>query len=98
MHVIITFIFNAPYNYVAVFLLHLSKDPSYEVRRAIVQKIAVNKRTLPILLKRVNDIKDVVRKETYMVLNKIPVQRFTIKQRQKLLSSGLKDKSGIIIK
>lgn len=83
---------------VAVFLLHMSKDPSYEVRRAIVQKIAVNKRTLPILLKRVNDIKDVVRKETYMVLNKIPVQRFTIKQRQKLLSSGLKDKSGIIIK
>lgn len=84
---------NASCNIVKVFLFHMSMDPSYEVRRAIVEKIAINKRTLPILLKRVNDVKDTVRKEAYMVLNKIPVQRFTIKQRQKLLSSGLRDRS-----
>lgn len=80
-------------NIIKVFLFHMSKDPSYEVRRAIVQKIAINRKTLPVLLKRVRDIKDVVRKEAYKVLSKIPVQRFTIKQRQKLLSCGLTDKS-----
>uniref|UniRef100_A0A1B6DYJ7 Nuclear condensin complex subunit 3 C-terminal domain-containing protein n=1 Tax=Clastoptera arizonana TaxID=38151 RepID=A0A1B6DYJ7_9HEMI len=81
-----------------VFLYHMKCDPSYEVRCAIVQKIAVNKKTLPFILRRIHDIKDLVRKEAYKVLAKLTVKKLSIRQRQTILKSGLYDKFATVHK
>lgn len=75
-------------------MYHLTCDPSYDVRSAIVQKIAINKKSLPVVLRRIHDTKDVVRKEAYKQLYNLSVQRFTIRQRQTILERGLNDKFG----
>lgn len=72
----------------------MTHDPCYEVRRAIIQKIAVNKVTLASILTRMNDVKDIVRKEAYVIISKFLIRQFTTKQRQLILESGLGDRSG----
>ncbi|KAG8284844.1 hypothetical protein J6590_093704 [Homalodisca vitripennis] len=73
----------------------MTHDPSHEVRRAIIQKIAVNKMTLASILTRMKDIKDAVRKEAYVVISRFLIRQFTIKQRQLILECGLGDRSEI---
>lgn len=69
-------------------------DPSHEVRCAILETIAVNKKTIPFVLRRIHDIKDVVRRDAYAILSKVTVQRLSIRQRQSILENGLNDKFG----
>lgn len=72
----------------------MTHDPWYEVRRAIIQKIAVNKTTLASILTRMNDVKDVVRKEAYIIISRFLIRQFTTKQRHLILECGLGDRSG----
>ncbi|XP_054278540.1 condensin complex subunit 3 isoform X2 [Macrosteles quadrilineatus] len=78
------------------FVFHMTHDPCHEVRRAVVQKIAVNKMTLAHVLTRMNDVKDTVRKEAYIVIGRFVIRQFTIKQRQLILENGLGDRSELI--
>uniref|UniRef100_A0A1B6GC29 Nuclear condensin complex subunit 3 C-terminal domain-containing protein n=1 Tax=Cuerna arida TaxID=1464854 RepID=A0A1B6GC29_9HEMI len=80
---------------IQAFIYHMTHDPSHEVRRAIIQKIAVNKITLASILTRMKDIKDVVRKEAYIVISRFLIRQFTIRQRQLILECGLGDRSEI---
>uniref|UniRef100_A0A1B6MTZ4 Nuclear condensin complex subunit 3 C-terminal domain-containing protein n=1 Tax=Graphocephala atropunctata TaxID=36148 RepID=A0A1B6MTZ4_9HEMI len=80
---------------IQAFIYHMTHDPSHEVRRAIIQKIAVNKMTLASILTRMNDIKDVVRKEAYIVISRFLIRQFTIRQRQLILECGLGDRSEV---
>lgn len=80
--------------FVPAFVYHMTHDPCFEVRQSIIQKIAVNKVTLASILTRLNDVKDVVRKEAYTVISRFLIKQFTTKQRQLILESGIKDRSG----
>lgn len=69
-------------------------DPCHEVRRAVIQKIAVTKATVAAVITRLYDIKDTVRKQAYVFINRMNIRQFTIKQRQTILENGLGDRSG----
>ena len=49
-------------------------DPNFEVRRAILNSIAITFRTLPDILDRTRDIRDLVRKQ--VGVNQLPVSYF----------------------
>lgn len=76
-----------------VYMFHLNKDPSSEVRRTILTVMARTNRTLLCILKRTRDINDLVRKAAYVSLCKVSVKSLSIKQREELLNDGLRDQS-----
>lgn len=83
---------------VNVYLFHLAKDPSPEVRRVILAKMAKNKITLHAAIKRTRDVDDSVRKMAYLFISKITVKSLTISQREQLINNGLHDRSDVIKK
>ena len=73
----------------------MSCDQNSDVRRAVLSSIAASTRTLPTILERVRDVKDVVRRTAYAVIaEKVHVRALTIAQRVKLIQTGLNDRSG----
>ncbi|KAJ8674292.1 hypothetical protein QAD02_005554 [Eretmocerus hayati] len=81
-----------------VYIFHLTKDPSAEVRRVILSKMAKNKQTLHAAIKRTRDVDDSVRKMAYLFISKITVKSLTISQRELLMNNGLHDTSDAIKK
>uniref|UniRef100_A0A0A9WEY1 Condensin complex subunit 3 n=1 Tax=Lygus hesperus TaxID=30085 RepID=A0A0A9WEY1_LYGHE len=75
------------------FLFHMERDPSPDVRARVVKHVAVTPRVLPILFERIYDVKSTVRKEAFKALSRLRVVKLSIKQRQKICSAGLADKS-----
>jgi hypothetical protein len=80
---------------VAAFLFHLGADPSAAVRRSTLNCIGRTNITLPHILERTRDVKDTVRRHAYAILTKLTIRSLTIKQRERLLREGLKDRSGL---
>ncbi|GFG28408.1 hypothetical protein Cfor_11336 [Coptotermes formosanus] len=78
---------------IKAFLFHLGADPSVAVRRSVLSCIGLSNITLPHILERTRDVKDTVRRHAYVVLTKISIRSLTIKQRERLLREGLKDRS-----
>lgn len=81
---------------IKMYIFHLSRDPSSEVRKVILSAIAKNQKALPIVLKRTRDVDEIVRKMAFAFISKITVRSLTIKQREDLLNDGLKDRSEIV--
>ncbi|XP_071948625.1 condensin complex subunit 3-like [Antedon mediterranea] len=79
------------------YLFCLEHDAVHEVRRAVLSCIAPSTRTLPTILQRILDTKDIVRKVAYQVLaEKVHIKALTIAQRVKILKTGLSDRSEIV--
>nr|CAD7453642.1 unnamed protein product [Timema tahoe] len=78
------------------FMFHLELDPSSEVRRGILQVMARSNLTIPQIIDRTRDVKDTVRKQAYLSLARVKVRSLTIKDREGLLSAGLKDRSEMV--
>ncbi|KAL6264149.1 hypothetical protein P5V15_004228 [Pogonomyrmex californicus] len=81
---------------IKMYLFHISKDPSATVRKAVLATMGKNQKTLQAALMRTRDIDDLVRKAAYEFISKITVRSLTIKQRERLLKDGLKDRSEIV--
>ncbi|KAM8939534.1 condensin complex subunit 3 [Pelodytes ibericus] len=72
----------------------LENDSNAEVRRAVLSCIAPSVQTLPKIVGRTMDVKDLVRKLAYQVLSeKVHIRALSIAQRVKLLQQGLNDRS-----
>ena len=82
---------------VPAYLFHLGADPSAFVRRSVLTIIGRTNITLPHILERTRDVKDTVRRHAYLVLSKLNIRSLTIRQRERLLREGLKDRSGITV-
>ncbi|MEE6462406.1 hypothetical protein FKM82_001582 [Ascaphus truei] len=75
----------------------LENDSNAEVRRAALTCIAPSAKTLPKIVGRTMDVKELVRKMAYQVLSeKVHMRALTIAQRVKLLQQGLNDRSGAV--
>uniref|UniRef100_A0A0P4VX19 Nuclear condensin complex subunit 3 C-terminal domain-containing protein n=1 Tax=Scylla olivacea TaxID=85551 RepID=A0A0P4VX19_SCYOL len=90
-----------PYNkdcpVIEAYCFHLCKDPNYDVRRAVLNNIAVTYQTLPAILDRTRDVRELVRCQAYTVISqKIHLKSLTIAQRVRLLSEGLKDRHEMV--
>ncbi|XP_021917110.1 condensin complex subunit 3 isoform X2 [Zootermopsis nevadensis] len=81
---------------IKAYLFHLEADPSAAVRRSVLNCIGRTNITLPLILERTRDIKDTVRRHAYVVLVKLSIRSLTIKQRERLLREGLKDRSELV--
>uniref|UniRef100_A0A8C6XWV2 Non-SMC condensin I complex subunit G n=1 Tax=Naja naja TaxID=35670 RepID=A0A8C6XWV2_NAJNA len=72
----------------------IETDSNSEVRRAVLSCINPSAKTLPKIVGRTMDVKEIVRKSAYQVLaEKVHVKALTIAQRVKLLQQGLNDRS-----
>ncbi|XP_071521422.1 condensin complex subunit 3 [Panulirus ornatus] len=76
---------------------HLAMDPNPDVRRAVLTNTAITFQTLPDILERTRDVRDLVRRQAYHVISqKVHVKSLTIAQRVRLISEGLKDRSDMV--
>uniref|UniRef100_A0A8C5LK80 Non-SMC condensin I complex subunit G n=1 Tax=Leptobrachium leishanense TaxID=445787 RepID=A0A8C5LK80_9ANUR len=76
------------------YMLLLENDTNAEVRRAVLSCIAPSAQTLPKIVSRTMDVKDLVRKLAYQVLaEKVHLRALSIAQRVRLLQQGLNDRS-----
>ncbi|XP_029671804.1 condensin complex subunit 3 [Formica exsecta] len=83
---------------IKMYIFHVSKDPSAEVRKAVLACMGRNQKTLQAVLTRTRDIDDNVRKMAFEFISKITVRSLTIEQRECLLKNGLKDRSDSVRK
>ncbi|ELT89300.1 hypothetical protein CAPTEDRAFT_225765 [Capitella teleta] len=83
-----------------IFLLGCDNNP--EVRRSVLSCIAASTKTLPSILERTRDVKDLVRRLAYqsffdlnlkVIAEKIHIKALTIAQRVRILNEGLNDRS-----
>lgn len=74
------------------YLSTLSKDVHFLVRKMILKSLAISRKTLPYIIERVRDVKDVNRKAAFMILcEKVSLRALSIAQRNKLVIDGLKN-------
>lgn len=78
---------------VRMYSYHLSNDPSVQVRQAILKSIGRNTLTVPIILERLWDVDERVRRTTYLQMSSHPVKNYKVAQRLMLLEQGLNDHS-----
>uniref|UniRef100_A0A7M6DLJ3 Nuclear condensin complex subunit 3 C-terminal domain-containing protein n=1 Tax=Clytia hemisphaerica TaxID=252671 RepID=A0A7M6DLJ3_9CNID len=79
------------------FLHSMRTDGNADVRRTILANIALSRKTLPYVIGRTRDVKDSSRKSAFLTLaEKVSIRAFTIAQRVRLLSVGLKDRSNAV--
>ncbi|XP_032772098.1 condensin complex subunit 3 [Rattus rattus] len=75
----------------------IENDSNPEVRRTVLSCIAPSAKTLPKIVERTKDIKDIVRKLAYQVLaEKVHMRALSIAQRVLLLQQGLSDRSDAV--
>lgn len=78
-------------------MFHMDRDPSCDVRRTILKVIRVTGMTLPSIVRRTRDVKEIIRVDAYKVLaerRKMTSLSYSI--REKVIMAGLKDDSGRI--
>ncbi|KAG7157088.1 Condensin complex subunit 3-like, partial [Homarus americanus] len=76
---------------------HMCMDPNPDVRRAVLSNIAITFQTLPDILERTRDVRDLVRRQAYMEISqKVHLRSLTIAQRLRLISEGLKDRNVMV--
>lgn len=78
---------------VRIYSFHLSNDPSPLVRQAILKSIGRNAMTVPVILDRLWDVDERVRRRTYLQMSSHPVKTYKVAQRLMLLEQGLNDHS-----
>lgn len=83
---------------VRLYSYHLSNDPSVQVRQAILKSIGRNNLTVPIILERLWDVDERVRRTTYLQMSSHPVKNYKVAQRLMLLEQGLNDHSDSVRK
>ena len=73
------------------YLSSLAKDIHPLVRKTILTKLAISRKSLPFLIERIRDVKDTNRKAAFMILSeKVSIRALSIAQRIKLINDGLK--------
>ncbi|XP_062622300.1 condensin complex subunit 3-like [Saccostrea cucullata] len=79
---------------IKAYLFLMNCDPNPDIRRIVLSNIAPSVKTLPAILTRRRDVRDVVRKTAYTVMGeKIHIKALSIANRVALLHDGLTDRS-----
>lgn len=78
---------------VKAYTFHLCSDPSPKVRQAVISSIGRNYNTIPIIIDRLWDIDEKVRRHAYLQMSSYPVKAYKVIHRLKLLEQGLSDHS-----
>eukprot|EP01113_Clastostelium_recurvatum_P045930 TRINITY_DN7972_c0_g1_i1.p1 TRINITY_DN7972_c0_g1~~TRINITY_DN7972_c0_g1_i1.p1 ORF type:complete len:582 (-),score=130.28 TRINITY_DN7972_c0_g1_i1:93-1838(-) len=81
------------------YLRLISSDSAKEVRRAVIQYMAVSRVTLPHLLQRTRDTSDDVRRDAFEYMgHKVDIRSLSISQRVITIMNGLQDRSEVVRK
>ncbi|KAI5740725.1 hypothetical protein M8J76_006507 [Diaphorina citri] len=78
------------------FKTHLSMDPSADVRKSVVRFISISVDTVSVIMGRLDDTSDKVRKHVYLSIAKQNIANFTIRQRQTFIQKGLQDRNASV--
>uniref|UniRef100_A0A1X7VDM6 Nuclear condensin complex subunit 3 C-terminal domain-containing protein n=1 Tax=Amphimedon queenslandica TaxID=400682 RepID=A0A1X7VDM6_AMPQE len=78
----------------AAIIWSMTHDTSPEVRKCAIVNVLVTKISLPALIERTRDIKDLVRRAAFLKLSEsVSIRNLTIDQRVQLANDGLRDES-----
>ena len=84
---------------VTSYIYLLQQDTAVEVRKAVLNSIGINKRTLPVIIERTRDINASLRQTSYVKLAEgCTIRHLSIGQRVQLLQDGLQDRSNDVQK
>ncbi|XP_044727913.1 condensin complex subunit 3 [Chrysoperla carnea] len=78
------------------YFFHMEKDPSPQVRRAVVNNLARSIRAFPQVMERIRDTDEKVRRDAYNFIGMYSLKNFKIVQRMSILKSGLTDRSKLV--
>lgn len=76
-----------------VYHLHLNGDPNFVVRKAVLYKMAETIRNIPVILERMLDVDEKVRKFCAVRICSIDVRNFSIEQRIWIAEHVMQDRS-----
>lgn len=78
---------------VKIYTFHLASDPSGVVRQAVLTCLGRNIHTIPVILERLWDIDEKVRRHVYVHMANYPVKTYKVIHRLTFLEQGLNDRS-----
>ncbi|KAF7987281.1 hypothetical protein HCN44_003043 [Aphidius gifuensis] len=80
------------------YIKYLSNDSSPEVRKAIINNIGINDKSIKALLKKIHDKNESVRTTAYIFfcLEQLNLDYLTLEERQDILNNGLQESNEII--
>ena len=82
---------------VGAMLDRMQRDSNHEVRRCALQNVTASLTSLPYIVERTRDVKDMVRKAAYSVLaKKFTILNLSISQRIQLMKDGLNDQCAMV--
>lgn len=83
---------------VKIYTFHLASDPSGPVRQAVLTCLGRNIHTIPVILERLWDIDEKVRRHAYVHMANYPVKTYKVIHRLTFLEQGLNDRSDSVRK
>lgn len=83
---------------VKIYTFHLASDPSGVVRQAVLTCLGRNIHTIPVILERLWDIDEKVRRHVYVHMANFPVKTYKVAHRLTFLEQGLNDRSDSVRK
>ncbi|XP_037047135.1 condensin complex subunit 3-like isoform X2 [Bradysia coprophila] len=83
---------------VKIYTFHLASDPSGPVRQAVLTCLGRNIHTIPVILERLWDIDERVRRHVYVHMANYPVKTYKVIHRLTFLEQGLNDRSDSVRK
>lgn len=81
---------------IRAYIFHIEFDPSPKVRQATITAVAKNSRTIAVVIGRLWDVDEKVRRHTICQMAKFPVRQYKIIQRLKIIEQALKDQSNSV--
>ncbi len=81
---------------VKIYTIHLASDPSGPVRQAVLTCLGRSIHTIPVILERLWDVDDKVRRHTYVHMANYPVKTYKVIHRLTFLEQGLNDHSDAV--
>lgn len=77
---------------------HMESDPASKVRQAVITTIAKKPANIAIIIERLHDIDEKVRRHTYLQIASFSVKTYKISDRIAILEAGMHDRSEIVKK
>ncbi|KAL7051709.1 hypothetical protein ACKWTF_004579 [Chironomus riparius] len=77
---------------------HMESDPAVKVRQSVITAIAKKNYNIPLILERLHDVDEKVRRHTYLQMSSYSVRSYKIVDRIAILNAGLNDRSDLVRK
>jgi condensin complex subunit 3 len=80
------------------YVYHMEADPAPKVRQTVITAIAKRLPNIPMIIERLHDVDEKVRRHTYLQISSFAVNAYKIADRIAILDAGMNDRSEMVKK